>query len=133
MTVKVNANELILLFYDIIMCINPVTMKNKNLETIKVKFLDLLYLTIVHAFVFTCNIRSFNTYTIILIHVFLILSFGVERISIYVVPLIFHIGDIFSFQSNNQHNMSFIYSSKKDLKCFLFFIEPIGRNHQENI
>jgi hypothetical protein len=40
----------------------------------KVKLLDLLYLTIVHIFVLTCNIISINTYTTILIYDFLIIS-----------------------------------------------------------
>jgi hypothetical protein len=65
-------------------------MKKRNLETVKVKLLDLLYLTIVHVFVLACNIISINTYTTILIRAFLILLFSVERVSIYVVPLICH-------------------------------------------
>jgi hypothetical protein len=56
----------------------------------KVKILDLLYLTIVHAFVLAHNIISINMYTTILIRVFLILLFGVECVSIYFVPLICH-------------------------------------------
>jgi hypothetical protein len=56
----------------------------------KVKLPDLLYLTIVHVFVLSHNIISINMYTTILIHAFLILLFGVECVSIYVVPLICH-------------------------------------------
>jgi hypothetical protein len=93
MMVEVNAKELVLVFYDTIMCINPVATEKRNLETVEVKLSDLLYLTIVHAFVFTHNIISINTYTTILIRVFLILSFGVEWVSIYVVPLICHNGE----------------------------------------
>jgi hypothetical protein len=88
--IKVNANELILVFYNTLVCINPVAMEKRNLETMKVKLPDLLYLTIVHVFLFTRNIISINTYTTILICVFLILSFGVECISMYFVPLIYH-------------------------------------------
>jgi hypothetical protein len=55
-----------------------------------VKLPDLLYLAIVHAFVFTHNIISINTYTTILIRAFLILMFGVKRVSIYVIPFICH-------------------------------------------
>jgi hypothetical protein len=36
------------------------------------------------------NITGTNMYTIILMHAFLILLFSVERVSIYVVPLICH-------------------------------------------
>jgi hypothetical protein len=86
----VNANELILVLYNIPGCINPVTMEKRNLETVKVKLLDLLYLTIVHVFVLAHRIISINTYTTILICAFLILLFGVEHVSIYVVPLICH-------------------------------------------
>jgi hypothetical protein len=88
--VKVNANEPALVFYKTLDCINLVATKKRNLETVKVKLPDLLYLTIVHAFVFVCNIININTYTTILICAFLILSFGVECVSIYVVPLICH-------------------------------------------
>jgi hypothetical protein len=56
----------------------------------KIKLLDLLYLTIVYTFVLAHNIININTYTIILIRAFLILLFGIERVSIYVVPLICH-------------------------------------------
>jgi hypothetical protein len=56
----------------------------------KVKLIDILYLIIVHAFVFTRKIISINTYTTILIHTFLLLSFGVEHVSIYSIPLICH-------------------------------------------
>jgi hypothetical protein len=65
-------------------------MKKMNLEAVKVKLTDLLYLTIVHVFVLARNIISINMYTTILIHAFLILLFGVECESIYVVPLICH-------------------------------------------
>jgi hypothetical protein len=78
--VKVNANEPIVVLYNTCIC----------LETVKVKLLDLLYLTIVQVFVLVRNIISINTYTTILMRVFLILLFSVECISIYVVPLIFH-------------------------------------------
>jgi hypothetical protein len=91
--VKVNANELILVLYNTPGCINLVTMKKRNLETMKVKLTYLLYLTIVHLFVLARSIISINTYTTILIHAFLILLFGVERVSIYVVPLICHNGE----------------------------------------
>jgi hypothetical protein len=49
--VKVNGNELVLVFYDTLVCINPVATEKRNLETIKVKLPDLLYLAIVHAFI----------------------------------------------------------------------------------
>jgi hypothetical protein len=91
--VKVNANELILVLYNTLDCINPVAMEKRNLETVKVKLPDLLYLTIVHVFVLARNIISINTYTTILIRAFLILLFSVERVSIYVVPLICHNGE----------------------------------------
>jgi hypothetical protein len=65
-------------------------MKKRNLEIMKVKLSDLLYLTIVYPFVFARNIISNNTYTTILMRAFLILVFGVECVSIYVVPLICH-------------------------------------------
>jgi hypothetical protein len=64
--------------------------KKRNHETVKVKLPDLLYLTIVHVFVLARNIISINTYTTILICVFLILLFSVECVSIYVIPLICH-------------------------------------------
>jgi hypothetical protein len=64
-----------------------------NLETMKVKHPDLLYLTIVHTFVLARNIISINIYTTILIRVFLILLFGVEYLSIYVLSLICHNGE----------------------------------------
>jgi hypothetical protein len=88
--VKVNTNELVLVLYNTLDCINPVATEKRNLETMKVKLPDLLYLTIVHIFVFTHNIISINTYTTILICVFLILTFGVKRVSIYIIPLICH-------------------------------------------
>jgi hypothetical protein len=65
-------------------------MEKRNLKIVIVKLLDLLYLTIVHVFVLAHSIISINTYTTILICAFLILLFGVERVSIYVIPLICH-------------------------------------------
>jgi hypothetical protein len=91
--VKVNANEPILVFYNTLDCINQVATENRNLETVKVKLLDRLYLTIVHAFVLARNTISINTYTTIMICAFLILFFGVERVSSYVIPLICHSGE----------------------------------------
>jgi hypothetical protein len=88
--VKVNANKHVLVFYNALDCINLVAIEKRNLETIKVKLQDFLYLTVVHAFVLACNIISINTYTTILICAFLILLFGVERVSIYTIPLICH-------------------------------------------
>jgi hypothetical protein len=88
--VKVIANKPVLVFYNTLDCINPVAMEKMNLETVKVKLSNLLYLTIVDVFVLPRNIISINTYTTILIHVFLILLFGVEHVSIYIVPLICH-------------------------------------------
>jgi hypothetical protein len=41
-------------------CINLVATEKRNLETVKVKLPDLLYLTIVHDFVLARNIISFN-------------------------------------------------------------------------
>jgi hypothetical protein len=86
--VKVNANELVLVLYNTLDCINPVATKKRNLETVKVKLLDLLYLTMVHVFVLAHNIISINMYTTIMICAFLILLFSVEHVSIYDVPLI---------------------------------------------
>jgi hypothetical protein len=86
--IKVNVNEHVLVFYNILDYIKPVAMKKRNLETMKVKLLDLLYLTIIHAFVLVRNIISINTYTTILTRAFLILLFSVEHVSIYLVPLI---------------------------------------------
>jgi hypothetical protein len=91
--VKVNANEPVLVLYNTIDCINPVATEKRNLETMNVKLSDLLYLTIVHVFVLARRIISINTYTTILIRAFLILLFCVERVSIYVVPLICHSGE----------------------------------------
>jgi hypothetical protein len=91
--VKVNPNELVLVLYNTLDYINLVATKKRNLETMKVKFPVLLYLNIVHVFVLARNIISINTYTTILICDFLILLFGVERVSIYVVPLICHNGE----------------------------------------
>jgi hypothetical protein len=93
LTVKVNANESVLVLYNTLDCINPVTTEKRNLETMKVKLPDLLYLTIVHVFVLAHNIISINTYTTILIRTFLILLFSVECVSIYVIPLICHNGE----------------------------------------
>jgi hypothetical protein len=72
LTVKVNANEHILLFYNTLDCINLVTPEKRNLENVKVKLPNLLYLTIVHAFLFSHHIISINTYSTILIRVSLI-------------------------------------------------------------
>jgi hypothetical protein len=91
--VKVNTNEFVLVFYNTLYFINLVTTEKRNLETVKVKLSDLLYFTIVHVFVLARNIISINTYTTILIRDFLILLFSVERVSIYVVPLICHNGE----------------------------------------
>jgi hypothetical protein len=88
--VKVNANEPVLVFYNTLDCINLVVTKKRNLETVKVKLPDLLYLTIVHVFVLAHNIIGINTYITIPICAFLILLFDVERVFIYVVPLICH-------------------------------------------
>jgi hypothetical protein len=88
--VKVNTNESILVFYNTLDCINPAATEKRNLENMKVKLPDLLYLTIVHVFVLA---HSINTYTTIMIHAFLILLFSVERVSIYVIPLISHNGE----------------------------------------
>jgi hypothetical protein len=88
--VKVNANEPVLVLYNTLNCINPVATEKTYLETVKVKLPDLLYLTIVYVFVLVCSIISISTYTTILIHAFLILLFGVEHVSNYVVPLICH-------------------------------------------
>jgi hypothetical protein len=75
--VKVNANEPVLVLYNILDCINPIATEKRNLGTVKVKLPDLLYLTIIHIFDLACNIISINTYTTILIHAFLILLFNV--------------------------------------------------------
>jgi hypothetical protein len=64
---KVNANEPVFVLYNIIDSINPGVTKKRNLEIVKVKLLDLLYLTIVHVFVLARSIISINTYTTILI------------------------------------------------------------------
>jgi hypothetical protein len=93
MKVKVNVNKHVLAFYKTLDCINPVATERQNLEIIKVELLDLLYLTIVHAFVFARSIISINTYTTILICAFLISLFGVEHVSIYVVPFIYQNGE----------------------------------------
>jgi hypothetical protein len=91
--VKVNANESVLVLYNTLDCINLGATKKRNLEIMKVKLSDLLYLTILHIFVLARSIISINTYTIILIRAFLILLFGIERVSIYVIPLICHNGE----------------------------------------
>jgi hypothetical protein len=91
--VKINANEPVLFLYNTLDYINPVAMEKRNVETMKVKLPDLLYLPIVHVFVLTLNIISINTYTTIMIRAFLILLFGVEHVPIYVVPLICHNGE----------------------------------------
>jgi hypothetical protein len=88
--VNVNSNESILILYNTLDCINSVAMENRNLETVKVKLPDLLYLIIVHVFVLARKIISINMYTTILICTFLTLLFSVEHVSIYVVPLICH-------------------------------------------
>jgi hypothetical protein len=62
--VKIGANELVLVFYNALDYINSVATEKKNLETVKVKLTDLLYLTILHVFVLECNIISINTYAI---------------------------------------------------------------------
>jgi hypothetical protein len=64
---KVNANEPVFVLYNIIDSINPGATKKRNLKIVKVKLLDLLYLTIVHVFVLARSIISINTYTTILI------------------------------------------------------------------
>jgi hypothetical protein len=91
--VKVNANEYVLVFYNTLDCINPVATEKRNLETVKDKLPDLLYLTIVHVFVLSHNIISINMYTTNLMRAFLILLFGVEHVSIYAVALICHNGE----------------------------------------
>jgi hypothetical protein len=88
--VKVNANEPVLVLYNTLDCINQVATEKRNLETMKVNLPDLLYLTIVHVFVLARNIISINTDTTFLIRAFIFLLFSVERVSIYVVPLICH-------------------------------------------
>jgi hypothetical protein len=93
MMVKVNTNELVLVLYNTPGCINPVAKEKRNLEAVKVKLPDLLYLTIVHVFLLVRSIISINTYTIILICAFLILLFSVEHVCIYVIPLIYHNGE----------------------------------------
>jgi hypothetical protein len=68
-------------------------MEKRNLKIVKVKLQYLLYLIIAHAFVFVHNIISINTYTTILIHAFLNLSFSVEHVSIYAVLLTCYNGE----------------------------------------
>jgi hypothetical protein len=91
--VKVDANEPVLVLYNTLYCINTVATEKRNLKTVKVKLSDLLYLTIVHVFILASNLISINRYTTILIRAFLILLFSVERVYIYVVPLICHNGE----------------------------------------
>jgi hypothetical protein len=91
--VKVNTNELVLVLYNTLDSINPGATEKRNLETMKVKLPDLLYLAIVHIFVLAHSIISINTCTTILICDFLILLFSVEHVSIYLVPLIYHNGE----------------------------------------
>jgi hypothetical protein len=91
--VKVNTNEPLLVLYNTLDCINPVATEKRNLETVKVKLIDLLYLTIAHVFVLGRNIISINTYTPIMIHAFLNLLFSVERVSLYAIPSICHNGE----------------------------------------
>jgi hypothetical protein len=91
--VKVNVNELVLVLYNTLDFINPVTTEKRNPETVKVKLPNLLYLIIVYVFILFRSIISINTYTTILICVFLILLFSVKRVSIYVVLLICHDGE----------------------------------------
>jgi hypothetical protein len=93
LTVKVNANELVLVLYNTLDSINLGAKEKRNLETVKVKLSDLLYLTIVYVFVLARSIISINTYTTTLICAFLILLFNVEHVFIYVVPLICHNGE----------------------------------------
>jgi hypothetical protein len=97
--VKVNTNKSVLVFYNMLDCINLVAMKKRNLKTVKVKLPDLLYLTIIHAFVLARHILSINMYTTILIRAFLILLFNVEYVSIYGIPLIYHNGE---YRATNQ-------------------------------
>jgi hypothetical protein len=59
--VKVNANEPIHVLYNTLDCINPVATEKRNPETMKVKLLNLLYLSIVHVFALAPNIISINT------------------------------------------------------------------------
>ncbi|PUZ69250.1 hypothetical protein GQ55_2G093200 [Panicum hallii var. hallii] len=89
-TAKIDTNEPILVFLYTSICINPIATEKSNFKIVKVKLPYLLYLTIVCGFVLSVNIVSINTYTTILIDAFLILSFGVERVSIYVIPLVSH-------------------------------------------
>jgi hypothetical protein len=91
--VKVNINEPVLVLYNTRGCINLVAMKKRNLETVKVKLSDLLYLTIVHVSILARSIISINMYTTILILAFIILLFGVEPVSIYLIPLICQNGE----------------------------------------
>jgi hypothetical protein len=88
--VKVNANEPVLLLCNNPDFINLDAMEKRNLETVKVKLPDLLYLIKVHVFVLARSITSMNTCSTILICASLILLFDVECISIYAVPLIYH-------------------------------------------
>jgi integral membrane sensor domain MASE1 len=89
--VKVNANELVLVLYNTLDSINSGATKKRNLETVKVKLSDLL--TIVHIFVLARSIMSINTTPLFSYVIFLVLLFSVERVSIYVMPLICHNGE----------------------------------------
>jgi hypothetical protein len=79
-------------------------------------FPDLLYFTIVHIFVFGHNIISINTYTTIQIHVFLILSFSVECLSIYVISLICYNGEYRA--TSLLFRYSFVWVSDWDLRSW---------------
>jgi hypothetical protein len=113
--VKINANEPAVVLYNTLNFINPVAMKERNLKIVKFKLLDLLYLTIVHVFVLAHSIISINMYTTILICVFLILLFSVERVSIYIIPLICHNGE---YRATSQflgiHLFEYLMSEKSD-------------------
>ncbi|PUZ69499.1 hypothetical protein GQ55_2G401000 [Panicum hallii var. hallii] len=107
-TAKIDTNEPVLVFLYTSICINPIATEKSNFKTVKVKLPYLLYLTIVRGFVLSVNIVSINTYTTILIHAFLILSFGVERVSIYVIPLVCHNGE---YRTKSQLFELFTYRS----------------------
>jgi hypothetical protein len=50
LTYILDTNEIVLALYNTLDCINQVATEKGNLVTVKVKLLDLLYLTIVHVF-----------------------------------------------------------------------------------
>jgi hypothetical protein len=50
LTYILDTNEIVLVLYNTLDCINRVATEKRNLVTVKVKLLDLLYLTIVHVF-----------------------------------------------------------------------------------